>query len=215
MDQNMILQHPRERLIKRLYTQGIYNRAILETFRLIPRHVFIDKTLVNYAYTDHSLPIGYGQTISQPYVVARMTEVLLAHLATTSKVLEIGTGCGYQTAILAKLVAQVYSVERIKSLSLQARERLQTLKLTNVKLKHGDGQWGWTEHAPYHGIIVTAAPEQIPKSLLSQLTVGGCLVIPVGSRGQQRLLKVVRTFTDYEYDFLDDVNFVPLCKGVS
>ena len=211
MDKNRI-SSPHQRLINRLSIRGIHNQAVLESIRLIPRHLFVDKALINYAYADHPLPIGHGQTISQPYMVARMTEALLNH-ASMNKVLEIGTGCGYQTAILAKLIDKVYTVERIKSFSLQARERLKSLGLHNVHFKHSDGQWGWVEHAPYQGIIVTAAPEQIPIPLLHQLTIGGCLIIPVGPSGQQHLLQVIRTYHDYKYYFLDEVNFVPLCKG--
>lgn len=208
-------QHPSERLIKQLYLEGIRNRAVLDTLRLIPRHVFIDKALSHYAYANHSLPIGYGQTISQPYIVARMTEALLAH-GRLNKVLEVGTGCGYQTAVLAQLVNQVYTIERIKSLSFKAQTRLKSLGFNNVQFKYGDGHWGWPEQAPFQGILVTAAPHQVPQALLNQLSLGGYLIIPVGPQhGRQCLLKIVRTPNGYEEQSLDDVSFVPLCKGIS
>jgi protein-L-isoaspartate(D-aspartate) O-methyltransferase len=211
----MLQPHRHERLIKQLYTQGIRDRAVLEALRATPRHLFVDSNLASYAYANYPLPIGYGQTISQPYIVARMTEVLLDRKP-LDKVLEVGTGCGYQTAILARLVQHVYTVERIRELSLQAREHLKLLRLHNVHFKHSDGQWGWLEHAPYQGIIVTAAPSSIPQALLNQLAIGGCLVIPVGPQhGRQILIKVVRTPTHYEQQLLDDVSFVPLCKGIS
>ncbi len=212
----MITSHPpHERLVKNLYAQGIQNKAVLEAIRATPRHLFVDKSLSRHAYADHPLPIGYGQTISQPYIVARMTEVLLSQ-GPLSKVLEIGTGCGYQTAILAQLVNQVYTVERIKDLSLQARDNLNALGITNVQFCHADGQWGWVDYAPYPGIIVTAAPSTIPENLLEQLTIGGCLVIPVGpTYGPQVLSKVIRTRSSYEQYQLDHVSFVPLCKGTS
>jgi protein-L-isoaspartate(D-aspartate) O-methyltransferase len=212
----MTSQHPRERLIKQLQTRGIRNKAVLEAIRATPRHLFVDKTWSHHAYSDHPLPIGQGQTISQPYIVARMTEELLNQGRRLEKVLEIGTGCGYQTAILAQLVGKVYTVERIQSLSLQAREHLSSLGLNNIQFSYGDGQWGWAEYAPYPGIIVTAAPTSIPEPLLTQLTLGGCLIIPVGPpQGGQELLKVIRTRTSYEQYLLDEVSFVPLCKGVS
>jgi len=205
----------RERLVKQLYALGIQNRSVLAAIQAIPRHIFVEKALATYAYTNHPLPIGYGQTISQPYIVARMTEELL-NRGRMDKVLEVGTGCGYQTAILARLIKQVYTIERIKSLSLKAQGHLTALQLTNIEFKYGDGHWGWPEQAPYQGIIVTAAPARIPQALLNQLTIGGYLIIPVGpEQNRQVLLKIVRTRTGFEQQVLDDVSFVPLCKGVS
>ena len=211
---NMSSKHYQERLIRQLRAQGIQNPEILEVMRTIPRHLFIDEALSNHAYTNHALPIGYGQTISQPYIVARMTEALLSqgHL---DNVLEVGTGCGYQTAVLAQLVNRVYSVERIKRLCDKTRKRLKLLGMSNVQCHYSDGHWGWIEHAPYSGIIVTAAPINVPAALLDQLALGGCLIIPVGVNGHQRLLKIIRTRTHYEQHTLDDVNFVPLREGLS
>ncbi len=212
----MTLTHLRERLIQQLGNQGIHNQKILEVMRATPRHLFIDEALSSHAYTNHALPIGYGQTISQPYIVARMTEALLNE-DNLDKVLEIGTGCGYQTAVLAQLVSQVYSVERIKNLLIKARNRLTFLGLDNIHFSHSDGYCGWAEHAPYQGIIVTAAPTSVPEVLLEQLAVGGCLVIPVGpQQGAQVLLKIIRTRRNrYEQYTLSEVSFVPLCQGVS
>jgi protein-L-isoaspartate(D-aspartate) O-methyltransferase len=207
-------QPPRDRLIKHLCAQGIHNQAVLEAIRTTPRHWFIDPALSRYAYSNHPLPIGYGQTISQPYIVARMTQELLSQGPLT-KVLEIGTGCGYQTAILAQLVDHVYTVERIQNLQLAARTHLARLGVQNVSFSYGDGQWGWVELAPYSGILVTAAPLSIPPSLLEQLALGGRLVIPVSdAKGGQGLWKVIRSRTGYQREFLEEVNFVPLCKGV-
>jgi len=204
-----------ERFIKRLRTQGISNPKVLQAMRMTPRHIFIDEALSSHAYADHALPIGYSQTISQPYIVARMTESLLS-IGSVDSVLEVGTGCGYQTAILAQIVHRVYTIERIKILHLRAIENLKSLGLTNVEFKHGDGQWGYPEHAPYQGIIVTAAPATVPEALLDQLAIGGCMVIPIGpQRGYQVLYKIVRTRARYEQHALDDVSFVPLREGLS
>ncbi len=208
----MTSQRTRDRLVQRLEDAGIASRYILDVFRDIPRHIFVDEALASRAYEDTALPIGHGQTISQPYIVARMTEILLAG-GRLPKVLEVGTGCGYQTAVLARLVGTVYSVERIQALLRQARERLYALGVHNVRLKHSDGSWGWQEHAPYDGIIVTAAPPQIPEALCRQLAVGGRLVIPVGRRGAQRLQLIHRESDGYQADTLDPVSFVPLLGG--
>jgi protein-L-isoaspartate(D-aspartate) O-methyltransferase len=206
-----LLKYHRERLIEELHRQGISNPDVLEVMRNTPRHIFIDEALVSHAYSNNALPIGYGQTISQPYIVARMTEALLEE-GTPDKVLEVGTGCGYQTAVLAPLVNKVYSVERIKKLVDKACNNLNKLEFKNILLHHSDGHWGWSEMAPYQGIIVTAAPTTVPEQLLEQLTIGGCLIIPVGPRSQQVLLKIIRTHHNYEQYILDNVSFVPMLQ---
>lgn len=204
----------RERLMVRLKEQGIRNAAVLNLIRSTPRHLFVDEALASRAYEDTALPIGFGQTISQPYIVARMTEALLAD-GTPETVLEVGTGCGYQTLILAALVPTVYSVERLGALQLRARQTLNRLKVRNVRFRHADGGWGWPQHAPYGGILVSAAPEEVPAALLAQLAVGGRLVIPVGSpSGQELLLITRRSETDYARKLLDRVSFVPLVGGL-
>lgn len=203
----------RERLVARLKEQGIRNAAVLELIRCSPRHLFVDEALASRAYEDTALPIGLGQTISQPYIVARMTEALLED-GIPGKVLEIGTGCGYQTLILAKLVPQVFTVERLAALQQRARRTLNGLKIRNVRFKHTDGSWGWAQHAPYYGVLVTAAPGEVPPALLEQLAVGGRLVIPVGGTHGQELLLVTRTDDKrYTRKVLDRVSFVPLLGG--
>jgi protein-L-isoaspartate(D-aspartate) O-methyltransferase len=208
----MTSQRTRDRLVQRLRVGGISNPAVLEVIRNTPRHIFVDEALASRAYEDTALPIGHGQTISQPYIVARMTEVLLVGSA-PDKVLEIGTGCGYQTAVLARLVGTVFSVERIEPLLRQARQRLYALRQHNVRLKHSDGTWGWEEFAPYDGILVTAAPMGIPDALCRQLAPGGRMVIPVGSPGAQRLMLVTRDAGQVRHEVLDPVSFVPLVGG--
>jgi len=209
----MTSQRTRDRLIDRLREKGIKNLNVLETMRSTPRHIFVDEAMATRAYEDTALPIGYGQTISQPYIVARMTEALLED-GPLERVMEIGTGSGYQTAILSRLVKRVYSVERIEALQQQARLRFQELGLRNVRLKYSDGNWGWQDYAPYDGIIVTAAPSQVPKPLFDQLKVGGRLVIPVGEQqGEQQLLIVTRTEEGFDSKHLDLVSFVPLLGG--
>jgi protein-L-isoaspartate(D-aspartate) O-methyltransferase len=204
----------RQRLVERLQQRGIRHSGVLSAINTVPRHSFIDDALRDHAYADHALPIGYGQTISQPYIVALMTEALLSTHPHT--VLEIGTGCGYQTAVLAQLVSWVYSVERIRPLLDRAVARLNRLNINNIRFKHSDGGWGWPENAPYDGILVTAAPSEIPNALLDQLSVGGCLIIPVGpQRGHQELLKIIRTRTHFEQHTLEKVNFVPLRQGTN
>lgn len=202
----------RERLVRRLADHGIRNPEILARIRDIPRHMFVDEALSSRAYEDTALPIGHGQTISQPWVVARMTEALLER-GMPERVLEVGTGCGYQAAVLAGLVKEVYTVERINPLLVQTRRRMRALGLRNVKLKHADGSWGWPEFAPYDAIIVTAAPEHVPNALLEQLGPGGTLVIPVGPPGRQDLLRIVRTDDGFEQESLVPVSFVPLLGG--
>lgn len=204
----------RDRLVARLKEQGIRDAHVLNLIRSTPRHLFVDEALASRAYEDTALPIGLGQTISQPYVVARMTEALLA-AGPLDQVLEVGTGCGYQTAVLAALVKRVYTVERLAPLSQRARQTLATLDVRNVFFRHADGSWGWTQHAPYDGILVTAAPEEVPEALLKQLGVGGRMVIPVGPAGSQELVLVTRRAEDsYQREVLDRVSFVPLLGGL-
>lgn len=208
----MTSQRTRDRLIQRLQEEGIRDERVLDIMRITPRHIFVDEALASRAYEDTALPIGYGQTISQPYIVARMTEALLAG-GHCSKVLEIGTGSGYQSAILAQLVDTVFSVERIVELQDKAKQRLRELNLRNVNFSRGDGTWGWRQFSPYDGIIVTAAPEQVPEELLQQLAEGGRLVIPTGPSGEQRLRLIVKRGDNFEETMLDWVSFVPLVKG--
>jgi len=208
----MTSQRTRDRLINRLKDQGISHVELLSVMRELPRHLFVDEALASRAYEDIALPIGHGQTISQPHSVAKMTEILLDGIP-KKKVLEIGTGSGYQTAVLSRLVERVYSVERIEPLQNQARERFYQLKHNNIRLKYSDGTWGWEENAPYDGIIVTCAPEEVPEALLKQLAPGGRLVIPVGGSGKQSLRVIDRNGSSFEEMVLDDVSFVPLLSG--
>jgi len=204
----------RERMLTRLREQGIKDEVVLSAISAIPRHIFVDEALSIRAYEDVSLPIGFGQTISQPYIVARMSEVL-RNGKPLQKVLEVGTGCGFQTAVLSKLAKEVYSVERIRPLVMKARGHLRELKCINVKLGHSDGVMGLPEHAPFDGIIVTAAASHIPQDLLDQLAVGGRLVIPVGVDEQILVLVERRVESDYRQTKLEPVKFVPLLGGVS
>ncbi|MDT8371244.1 MAG: protein-L-isoaspartate(D-aspartate) O-methyltransferase [Gammaproteobacteria bacterium] len=208
----MTSQRTRDRLIMRLQEQGIKNSHVLAVMRELPRHLFVDEALASRAYEDTALPIGHSQTISQPYIVARMTEILVEGIP-KSKVLEVGTGSGYQTAVLSRLVERVFSVERIAPLQNQARERFYQMKLNNIRLKHSDGSWGWPENAPYDAIIVTCAPEHVPEELLRQLAPGGRLVIPVGSSASQSLRVIDRNGNKFEQTELDPVSFVPLLSG--
>lgn len=209
----MTSQRTRERMIQRLMEQGIRDITVLDIMRATPRHIFLDEALAHRAYEDSALPIGHNQTLSQPYIVARMTELLFAD-GPRKRVLEIGTGSGYQTAILAQMADEVFSVERILPLQDKARKRLRALKLFNVNLRHADGGMGWPDKAPFDGIISTAAPRQIPAELLDQLAVGGRLVIPVGGDGVQELTVVVRTDNGFETTVVEHVRFVPLVAGV-
>jgi protein-L-isoaspartate(D-aspartate) O-methyltransferase len=204
----------RDRLVQRLRDQGITNPAVLERVRHVPRHIFVDEAIASRAYEDTALPIGWGQTISQPYIVARMTESLLEGGPLT-KVLEIGTGCGYQTAVLAPLVGKIFSIERIEPLSKRAAARLKELGIRNVKLKHGDGNKGWKTQAPFDGILVAAAPLSVPEALLEQLAIGGRLLVPVGPEGEQKLMRLTRREQGIERRVLGSVAFVPLVGGVS
>lgn len=210
----MTSQRTRERLIRRLQDQGIDDPKVIAVMRNTPRHIFVDEALAHRAYEDVALPIGYQQTISQPYIVALMTQLLLAD-GPKSKVLEIGTGSGYQTAILAQLVDSVFSVERIKILQEKARSRINRLKLRNVTFRYSDGSLGWPDpdKAPFDGILSAASPSEIPQELLDQLAVGGTLVTPVGEDSQE-LVVVKRTEDGFERQKVVDVRFVPLRSGV-
>jgi protein-L-isoaspartate(D-aspartate) O-methyltransferase len=202
----------RDRLVQRLREQGITNLAVLDRIRNVPRHIFVDEALASRAYEDTALPIGFGQTISQPYIVARMTEALLEG-GPLARVLEVGTGCGYQSAVLAPLVGRVYSVERIDGLLQRARLRLKELGIRNVRLRHGDGAGGWKSQAPFDGILVAAAALTVPEALLAQLAVGGRLIIPAGPEGAQQLLRITRREQGLERRVLGPVSFVPLLGG--
>jgi protein-L-isoaspartate(D-aspartate) O-methyltransferase len=204
----------RERLIQRLRDQGIVNPTVLEQIRNVPRHLFVDEALATRAYEDTALPIGHGQTISQPFVVARMTEAMI-EAGTPGKVLEIGTGCGYQTAVMAPLVRFVYSIERIGALLARARLQLRELNIGNVHFRHGDGFQGWAAHAPYDVILMAAAPLAIPEVLYGQLAQGGRLIAPVGPEGRQQLLRITRRGEEFHKETLGLVSFVPLLKGLN
>ncbi|HTT03985.1 MAG TPA: protein-L-isoaspartate(D-aspartate) O-methyltransferase [Steroidobacteraceae bacterium] len=204
----------RERLVQRLREQGITNLSVLDRIRNVPRHIFVDEAIASRAYEDTALPIGFGQTISQPYIVARMTEALLEGGA-PDKVLEIGTGCGYQTAVLAPLVGRVFTIERIEGLQQRAKDRLRELSIRNVRFRHGDGAQGWKAQSPFDGILVAAAPLAIPETLIEQLAVGGRLVMPVGPEGAQQLVRLTRREQGIERRVLGAVAFVPLLGGVS
>ena len=200
-------------MLTRLREQGIQDEVVLSAIAEIPRHIFVDEALSIRAYEDVSLPIGFGQTISQPYIVARMTEIL-RHDGTLKKVLEIGTGCGYQTAVLSKVANEVYSLERIRPLVMKARTHLRTLKCVNVKLDHADGSIGLPDYGPFDGIIVTAAASHVPEELLKQLAIKGRLVIPVGTT-KQVLTVIERTAKEYVQTQLEQVKFVPLLGGLN
>jgi len=204
----------RDRLVQRLREQGITNAAVLERIRNVPRHIFVDEALGSRAYEDTALPIGFGQTISQPYIVARMTEALL-EAGAADNVLEVGTGCGYQTAVLAPLVNRVSTIERIEPLLTRARERLKELGIRNVRFRHGDGALGWKTQAPFDGMLVAAAPLAVPEALLKQLKTGGRLIVPIGPEGQQQLVRFTRREQRIEREALAPVAFVPLLGGTT
>jgi protein-L-isoaspartate(D-aspartate) O-methyltransferase len=210
----MTSQRTRDRMLSRLREQGIKDEIVLSAIGNTPRHIFVDEALSIRAYEDVSLPIGFGQTISQPYIVARMSE-LVRNGKPLQKVLEIGTGCGYQTAVLSKLAKEVYSVERIRPLVMKARGHLRELKCINVKLAHADGNIGLTEIAPFNGILVTAAASHIPQDLLDQLAIDGRLIIPVGTDEQILYLVERLSQTEYRQTKLEPVKFVPLLGGTS
>lgn len=208
----MTSSRTRERLVQGLRGDGIRDEAVLDVIRSLPRHVFVDEAMASRAYENTALPIGFGQTISQPYIVALMSQALRAG-GRLRKVLEVGTGCGYQAAVLAKLADEVYTVERIEPLAKRARKTLAQLRLGNVHVKLSDGSWGWPEHAPYDGILVAAAPADVPPALLEQLAPGARLVIPVGGPTFQELLVVQRTEAGFARERIELVNFVPLIRG--
>ncbi|MFQ6023007.1 MAG: protein-L-isoaspartate(D-aspartate) O-methyltransferase [Acidiferrobacterales bacterium] len=208
----MTSQRTRDRLITRLRDMGIEDERVLTAIRTVPRHLFVEEALASRAYEDRALPIGYGQTISQPYIVALMTQALLAGRKPAA-VLEVGSGSGYQTAVLAALVDKIYSVERIEPLLQAARRRLIRLGYRNVHCKLADGSWGWREHAPYDGIMVTAAAVEVPHPLIEQLALDGHMVVPVGEGDAQELLLITRTKNGVSKTRLEHVSFVPLVKG--
>ncbi|HQU99034.1 MAG TPA: protein-L-isoaspartate(D-aspartate) O-methyltransferase [Nitrosomonas sp.] len=208
----MTSQRTRLRMVERLRTQGITDEVILSVMGSIPRHLFVEEALASRAYEDVSLPINYGQTISSPWTVARMSELLRAN-EPLGKVLEIGTGCGYQTAVLAQIAEKVYSIERIGPLLTRTRIRLQELHVRNIHLRHADGLHGFTEAAPFDGIIMTAVSAHIPPLLLEQLKVGGRMVFPKGTL-KQNLCMIQRSEAGYSETILEEVNFVPLLSGV-
>jgi protein-L-isoaspartate(D-aspartate) O-methyltransferase len=211
----MTSERTRERMAQRLIEQGIRNLPLLELMRKIPRHLFLEEALSHRAYEDIALPIGHGQTLSQPYIVARMTELLLSESINLDKVLEIGTGSGYQTAVLAFFCKQLYSVERIAPLLELARQRLRQLSIHNVRLSLADGCLGWQSKAPYNAILSAAAPLSIPESLKQQLATDGVLVIPVGERQQHlKLVKRIGDSDSFEEKIIEEVRFVPLLAGV-
>ena len=209
----MTSQRTRERLIQRLMDQGITRVEVLEAIRSVPRHLFVDEALAHRSYEDTALPIGYGQTLSQPYMVARMSELALAR-GKPRKVLEIGSGSGYQTAILASLVDEICAIERIKPLQERARKQLRALRVRNVRLRHGDGLEGWPGEAPFDLTLGAAAPERIPKTLLDQLAPDGCMILPVGG-DRQRLMMITATPEGFVEEVIEEVNFVPMISGVA
>jgi protein-L-isoaspartate(D-aspartate) O-methyltransferase len=210
----MTSQRTRARMVERLREQGIADERVLAAMAAVPRHLFVEEALASRAYEDTALPIGFGQTISQPFVVARMIELLL-HARELGRVLEVGTGCGYQAAVLAHLAAEVYSIERIRELLERARGNLRELRLRNLRLAHGDGAAGMEKAAPFDSIIVAAAAPQLPQALLPQLARGGRMILPLRERGAdaQRLVLVERSRLGYAETVLDPVRFVPLQAG--
>ena len=210
----MTSQRARDRLIAHLREEGITDPRVLDVIRTTPRHLFIDEAMASRAYENTALPIGLGQTISQPWVVARMTELLIER-EVPKRVLEIGTGSGYQAAVLAALVETVYTVERIEELLRQARRRFRNMKIENVRSRHDDGNIGWPSEAPFDAIVLTAAGETVPRKLLDQLAEGGVLVAPLGPPGKQKLTRVRREGDALVSDELDEVSFVPLLGGLS
>lgn len=208
----MTSQRTRFRLLDRLRQQGIDDEELLEIIGQTPRHIFVDEALSHRAYEDTSLPIGFNQTISQPYVVALMTKALFQG-GKLSRLLEVGTGCGYQTSILAQLCDRVYTVERIKGLQNRARQKLKLLGLRNVQFRHSDGSLGWAEQAPFDGIMVTASPRRVPQELVDQLSPNGRMIIPVGGSDGQKLQLITLEDGEMQVEVLEQVRFVPLLSG--
>lgn len=202
----------RNRLVERLREQGISDPRVLEAFRTVPRHLFVDEALASRSYEDTALPIGHGQTISQPFVVGRITSAVIAD-SVPQKVLEVGSGCGYQAAILATIVPHVYGIERIRPLVARSRIVLRRLQIRNVNLRHGDGYHGWPEQAPFDAIVLSAAPEVIPPPLLDQLADGGKLIAPVGPPDEQKLVEYRKNAGQIEERVLGEVVFVSFCRG--
>ncbi len=209
----MTSQRTRDRLAETLVKMGIRSDVVLNAIRTTPRHLFVDEALASRAYENTALPIGFSQTISQPYIVAKMTETLIKD-RTLENVLEVGTGCGYQTVIMAQFTKRIYTVERINGLLMRARERFKKLGCTNIRSKHADGNIGWSSHAPFDGIIVAAAPIGVPEALLEQLAIEGRLIIPVGKSGDQKLLLITRKENRFEEEIIDSVSFVPMLGGI-
>lgn len=205
----------RDRLVQRLQDQGITNLAVLDRIRNVPRHIFVDEALASRAYEDTALPIGYSQTISQPYIVARMTEALIEGGHKLGKVLEVGTGCGYQTAVLAPFAKKIYSIERIAPLAKRAQATLKELGVKNVMVKHGDGTVGWRSQKPFDGILVAAAPMAVPEALFAQLANRGRLIVPVGPEGNQLLMRYTRNGDHLDREVLGAVSFVPMLGGTT
>jgi len=208
----MTSQRTRDRLIVQLQELGIKDQRVLAVMRKVPRHLFVAEALASRAYENTALPIGQGQTISQPYMVARMTELLIEG-GVPENVLEVGTGSGYQSSILASLIPRVFSVERIRPLQENAKKVLAEVGFRNISFKHSDGGWGWKACGPYQGILAAAAPAEIPLNLLEQLDIGARLIIPIGEEGKQMLQRVTRTETAYEVEVIEPVSFVPFLKG--
>ena len=209
----MTSQRTRMRMVARLRSQGIKDEAVLAVMGEVPRHIFVDEALASRAYEDISLPLGFGQTISSPYIVARMTELARAG-APLDKVLEIGTGCGYQTTVLSRLAKEVYSIERLAPLLTKARRHLREARVTNARLRHGDGLLGMPDVAPFSAIIMAAAATHVPEALLAQLAPGGRMILPMASGEEQRLTVIERTAQGYSERKMDRVKFVPLLPGV-
>jgi protein-L-isoaspartate(D-aspartate) O-methyltransferase len=209
----MTSQRTRMRMVERLRTQGIRDEVILAAMGEVPRHIFVDEALASRAYEDMSLPLGFGQTISSPYTVARMLELLRSG-GTLGKVLEIGTGCGYQAAVLSRLAREVYSVERLAPLLSKARRHLRDARAHNVRVRNADGQMGMPEQAPFDGIVVAAAATHVPQPLRDQLAVGGKLVIPLTHHGKQALHVIEKTAQGYVDRKVEDARFVPLLPGL-